>query len=77
MVKVNDNNNYKNYFKEIESFWEEKNYKKNALLLTFLRLNLLKIILIFILSSFNSISEYFQILLIKGYIDYIYSKKHF
>ena len=59
MVKVNDNNNYKNYFKEIESFWEEKNYKKNALLLTFLRLNLLIIILMFILSSFNSISEYF------------------
>ncbi len=59
MVKVNDNNNYKNYFKEIESFWEEKNYKKNALLLTFLRLNLLNIILMFILSSFNSISEYF------------------
>ena len=25
--KVNDNNNCKNFFKEIESFWEEKNYK--------------------------------------------------
>ncbi len=77
LIKVNDNNNCKNYFKEIESFREEKNYKKNALLLTFLRLNLLKIILIFIFSSFNSISEYFQILLIKGYIDYFDSKKHF
>ena len=78
--KVNDNNNCKNYFKEIKYFWEEKNYKnikKNALLLTFLRVNLLKIFLIFILSSFNAISEYFQILLIKGYIDYFDSKKPF
>ena len=48
--KINEKNNCKNYFKEIENFWEEKNYKnkkKNALLLTFLRVNLLKIILIF------------------------------
>ena len=78
--KINEKNNCKNYFKEIENFWEEKNYKnikKNALLLTFLRVNLLKIILIFFLSSFNAISEYVQILLIKGYIDYFDSKKPF
>ena len=78
--KINEKNNCKNYFKEIEYFWEEKNYKnikKNVLFLTFLRVNLLKIILIFFLSSFNAISEYFQILLIKGYIDYFDSKKPF
>ena len=77
---VNEKNNCKNYFNEIEYFWEVKNYKnirKNSLLLTFLRVNLKRIILIFFLSSYEAMSEYFQVLLIKGYIDHFDSKKTF
>ena len=71
--KLEEKNDSKFYFNEIYYFWEEKkykNYEKNGLIKAFLRLNYLKIIIIFLFSSFESVSEYFQVLLIKGYIDF-------
>ena len=71
--ELEEKNDSKFYFNEINYFWEEKkykNYEKNGLIRAFLRLNYLEIIIVFIFSSFESASQYFQVLLIKGYIDY-------
>ena len=66
-------NDSKNYFNEIYYYWEEKKYKKinnHGLIRAFLRSNVKSIILIFILSLYEAAAEYFQVLLIKGFIDY-------
>lgn len=68
--EINDSNNY---FKEIYYYWEEKKYNKinnHGLIKAFLRSNVKRIILIFILSLYEAVAEYFQVLLIKGFIDY-------
>ena len=70
---LSEKNDSKNYFNNINYYWEEKKYKKiknYGLIKAFLRSNVNKIIIVFLLSSFESASEYFQVLLIKGYIDY-------
>ena len=71
--KLAQKNDSKYYFNDINYYWEEKKYKKYekiALMRAFLRANVCKIIIIFVLSSLQSVSEYFQILIIKAYIDY-------
>ena len=71
--KLVEKNDSKHYYNDIKYYWEEKKYKKiknNGLIKTFLRTNIKNMILIFVLSVYVSFSEYFQVLLIKGYIDY-------
>ena len=71
--KLVEKNDSKHYYNDIKYYWEEKKYKKiknNGLIKTFLRTNIRNMILIFVLSVYVSFSEYFQVLLIKGYIDY-------
>ena len=71
--KLDEKNDSKNYFNEIYYYWEDKKYKtirKFGLIKTFLVSNVKKIILVFLLSAFDSVSEYFRVLLIKEYIDY-------
>ena len=71
--RLDEINDSKNYFNEIYYYWEEKKYKKinnHGLIRAFLRSNVKSIILIFILSLYEAAAEYFQVLLIKGFIDY-------
>ena len=71
--KLDEKNDSKIYFNNIVYYWEEKNYKKIAkfgLIKAFLRANIWKIILVFLLSSIDSIIEFFQVLIIKDYINY-------
>ena len=73
-------NDSKNYYKEIHYYWEEKKYKSinnHGLIRAFLRSNMKRVILIFILSLYEAVAEYFQVLLIKGFIDYFDSGKIF
>ena len=73
-------NDSKYYYKEIYYYWEEKKYKNinnHGLIRAFLRSNVKRIILIFILSLYEAAAEYFQVLLIKGFIDYFDSGKIF
>ena len=71
--KLVQKNDSKHYYNDINYYWENKGYKKYkkiGLIRAFFRANVIKIIIVFLLSSFESASEYFQVLLIKGYIDY-------
>ena len=71
--KLDKKNDSKFYFKDINYYWENKKYKKienHGLIKAFLRSNVKKIFIVFILSSFEAFAEYFQVLLIKAYIDY-------
>ena len=71
--KLENKNDSKYCFENINYYWENKNYKKYtkyALIRAFLRSNIIQIIIIFILNSITTACEYYQVLIIKAYIDY-------
>ena len=70
---LNKNNDSTYFNDELNEIWEGKlykNYKKNALFKTIIRANLCKILITILFNLYGATSEYFQIILIKNYIDY-------
>ena len=61
------------YFQNLFEIWEVKGYKKinHALIKTILRSNLLKIIILLILSLISFLSEYISVILLNFFIKYL------
>ncbi len=77
---LNKNNDSTYFNDELNEIWEGKLYKnkkKNALFKTIIRANIGKIIITILLNLYGATSEYFQIILIKNYIDYFDSGADF
>ena len=77
---LNKNNDSKYFNDELNEIWEGKlykNYKNNALFKTIIRANLCKILITILFNLYGATSEYFQIILIKNYIDYFDSGADF